>query len=251
MVLESTNMPRSNVIYNILVKQEIAKEGVLPFSAFWRSEYTSPFRRLLRMFSSTPSPDSLGVSGEKTPIPALLLHWVSSLILILSPPAGNTYSIYTQLYSYMTLAWFGIFLAGGLLYYGYLKQYISDQRGGKYRWRNIAGFRPWLGPVFPLIYLISCSAVIAGDWIPPLHAEVASGSVKWFVVPTVGMGLFLIGVLYWLVLTQVLPLWNHKTLRVRRTPFLDADENFRYEEVITKWIAGPEEEFEDGDPDLQ
>ena len=91
----------------------------------------------------------------------------------------------------------------------------------------------------------------SGDWIPPLHGEATVGSAKWFIVPTVGMSLFVVGVMYWFVLTYMLPLWNHKTLRVRRTPFLDADENFRYEEVITRWIAGPEEDPDDVDPYLQ
>ena len=203
------------------------------------------------MFGSTPPHNSLPFS-EKTPVPALLLHWMTSLILILSPPAGDLYTIFTQLYSYMISAWFGVFLAGGLLYYGYFKQYQSDRRGGKYKWKIVAGFRPWLGPIFPLIYFLSCLAAVVGDWLPPSHGNnMTSTSVKWYITPVVGIALFAFGIVYWFVLTHMLPLWNHKTLRVRRTPFLDADQNFRYEEVITRWIAAPEVESEEGDPDLQ
>ena len=188
-----------------------------------------------------------------TPIPALLLHWMASLIMILAPSAGDSYVIFTRLYSYMIVSWIGTFLAGGLLYYGYFKQYRSDWRGGTYHWKIVAGFRPWLGPVFPLFYFLVCLTVIVGIWIPPPQGEDESSTqVKWFIVPTVGILLFVVGIVYWFVLTHVIPLWSNKTLRVRRRPFLDADENFRYEEVITKWIAGPEEEDEDeGDPDLQ
>lgn len=201
------------------------------------------------MFTSTPPQDSF---EEKTPIPALLLHWVISLIWILSLSMGNSYVIFTQLYSYAGTAWFGVLIAGGLLYYGYIKQYRSDSRGGTYRWRDIAGFRPWLGPVFPLIYFVVCLTMVVGDWIPPLNVEgMTSASVQWFFVPVLGTALYAIGIIYWFVLTCVLPLWCHKTLRVRRTPWLDSDENFRYEEVVTVWIAGPEEELEDKDPDLQ
>ena len=242
----SAKKSSSNETLNSLVKQEIAKEGVLPFSAFWRSEYRSPFRRLFR-----PIPP-VGGFEERTPVPALFLHWLSSLILVLAPPAGNTYTIFTRLYSFMTLAWFGVFLAGGLLYYGYLKHHLhhlSDSTGDQYQWKDVAGFRPWLGPVFPLIYFVASLAIIAGDWVPP-HGEVTAGAVKWFIVPTVGMGLFVVGIIYWFVLTCVLPLWNHKTLRVTRTPFLDEDENFRFEEVITKWIARPDDVSEVPDPHL-
>ena len=173
--------------------------------------------------------------------------------MVLAPSAGDSYVIFTRLYSYMIVSWIGAFLAGGLLYYGYFKQYRSDRIGSKYRWKNNAGFRPWLGPVFPLFYFLICSTVIVGIWVPPLQGEdESSSSVKWFIVPIVGASFFVAGIVYWFVLRHVIPLWSHKTLRVKRTPFLDADENFRYEEVITKWIAGPEEEDEDeGDPDLR
>ena len=230
-----------------VVKQEIAKEGVLPFSAFWRSEYNAPFSRLLRRGGhGAPT-----IREEKTPMPALLLHWLTSLILILSPPAADTYVIFSRLYSYMTHVWFGVFLGGGLLYVGYYKQYVSDYNGGTYRWKNIAGFRPYLGPFFPAFYFISSLFMLVGAWIPPPKGQtMASSSTKWFVVPTIGASLFAVGVGYWFVLVKVLPLFYHKTLRVRRTPYLDRDGNFRFEEVITQWRTGPEDSDGEEDPDL-
>lgn len=149
----------------------------------------------------------------------------------------------------MMLAWVGVFLSGGLLYHGYFRQYQSDWRGGSYQWRDVAGFRPWLGPVFPLIHFSACSTVIIGSWLPTPPSQ--NAAVQWFVIPTIGMSLLVVGILYWFVLTQVLPLWKHKTLRVTRRPFLDADENFRYEEVISKWIAAPEVESKNVDPFLK
>ena len=146
-------------------------------------------------------------------------------------------------------AWFGFFLSGGLLYYGYVKQYRSDWEGGLYRWKEVSGFRPWLGPVFPLIFFLVCSFILVGTWLPPSNGE--DTTPQWFIVPTVGMSLFVAGTVYWFILAHVLPLWSHKTLRVSRTPFLDVDENFRYEQVITKWIAGPEEDYEEEDPYLR
>ncbi|KAF8419522.1 amino acid/polyamine transporter I [Tirmania nivea] len=211
------------------VKQEIAKEGVLPFSTFWPAT----------------------IPDEMTPMPALLLHWLTSLILILSPPAKDTYLIFTRLNSYMTIAWFGVFLGGGLLYVGYFKQYVSDYNGGSYQWRNIAGFRPYFGPFFPALYFFSSLVIVVGAWVPPERGQyLADSTTKWFVVPTTGASLFALGVVYWFVLVKVLPIFYHKTLRVRRTPYLDREENFRFEEVITQWIAGAEESDEEEDPDL-
>lgn len=70
-------------------------------------------------------------------------------------------------------------------------------------------------------------------------------------VPTIGVGLFVVGLVYWLGLVYVLPYFSHTTLRVKRTPFLDQEENFRYEEVETHWHAGPEDSDEEEDPDLK
>ena len=172
--------------------------------------------------------------------------------MILSPPAFNTYALFTRLFTYIIIAWFGVFLSGGLLYHGYYKQYLSDWRGGSYKWKEVAGFRPWFGPTFPLIYFVVCTTIVAGHWIPPLQGkETTTATLKWFVVPTVGICFFAAGIVYWFGLTHVLPLWNNKTLRVTRRPFLDADLNFEFEEVITKWIAGPEKNPEETDPFLQ
>ncbi|KAF8458486.1 amino acid/polyamine transporter I [Terfezia claveryi] len=239
------------------VKQEIAKEGVLPFSAFWRSEYHTPFSKLfprkghVRPHHRQGTPVYPSIPEERTPIPALLLHWLTSLILILSPPAASGYLIFTRLYSYMTQAWFGIFLAGGLLYVGYFKQYVSDYNGGSYQWKNIAGFRPYFGPLIPAFYFFSSLFMVVGAWVPPQNGHyLAYSTIKWFVIPTIGVGLFAVGVVYWFGLVKVLPIFYHKTLRVRRTPYLDRDENFRFEEVTTQWIAGAEQSDEEEDPDL-
>ena len=208
------------------------------------------------------------IPEEKTPIPALFLHWITSLILILSPPAKDTYSLFTRLYSYMTHAWFGVFLAGGLLYVGYYKQYKADYYSSRfaanssspnphnapgtgYEWKKIAGYRPPGGPILPLIYFIASLAMIVGAWIPPTNGEeMASSGLDWFVVPTIGVGLFGVGVAYWFVLMYVLPIFYHKTLRVKRTPYLDREHNFRFEEVTTSWIAGDDQEEVEVDPHL-
>ncbi|KAI5811178.1 amino acid permease-domain-containing protein [Peziza echinospora] len=283
------------------VKQEIAKEGILPFSDFWRSEYRSPFSRLRQRFSGGsssrheapvhPHPHhphhhimhrrSHQRITELTPMPALLLHWLTSLIIILAPPSGDEYTIFTGLYAYMTLAWFGVFLAGGLLYVGYYKPYRFQRAASGnssssskdannqhntyntnntnaptpgYRWRKIAGFTPWFGPVLPALYFCSCIVIVVGRWIPEPSKEksMSSTGIAWYVVPTVGMGLVAIGVGYWSSLTYLLPVFWNKRLRVRRTPYLDVDLNFRYEEVHTAWLdEGASDDEEEVDPDLQ
>ena len=93
--------------------------------------------------------------------------------------------------------------------------------------------------------------MFVGAWVRPADGQaIATSTVKWYVIPTIGVGLFILGVVYWFGLAKVLPIFYYKTLRVRRTPYLDRDENFRFEEVTTQWIAGVEDSDEEEDPDL-
>jgi amino acid transporter len=57
------------------VKQEIAKEGILPFSQFFAKN--TSFRR--RRTATAVAPET----SEDTPVGALLLHWTFALLLIL------------------------------------------------------------------------------------------------------------------------------------------------------------------------
>jgi L-asparagine transporter-like permease len=77
---------------------------------------------------------------------ALLLHWISSLVLIavtsmLSP--DQAYEILVDLYSYVILVVMGCLVSGGLLY---LK--LSPNRN----WAEQVNFKPWGGPTAAIIY---------------------------------------------------------------------------------------------------
>lgn len=77
---------------------------------------------------------------------ALLLHWVSSLVLVavtsmLSP--NQAYFILSNLYSYAILVVLGFLVSGGLLYLKW-----SPHRN----WAERVNFKPWGGPMAAIVY---------------------------------------------------------------------------------------------------
>lgn len=93
------------------VKQEIAKEGILPFSLFFATSYTSPWAWLRSRFSSLKVRHQVSDHLEQTPIPALGLHWLTSIFLLaitsmLQPP--ESYNFLVSLYSYVIIVGFGM-----------------------------------------------------------------------------------------------------------------------------------------------
>ncbi|KAF4452288.1 high-affinity methionine permease [Fusarium albosuccineum] len=137
------------------MKQEIAKQGFLPFTSFFaRNKDVSLGRFLMwleggeRKSRNQPTEnghqgvlepqgyDAQKVAGnrksrgrffkflnpanhrEKTPVGALVLHFASCIVLILATyntSASNAYSVLSGLIAYLTTAWFGFFLALGIL----------------------------------------------------------------------------------------------------------------------------------------
>jgi hypothetical protein len=77
---------------------------------------------------------------------ALLLHWVSSLVLVavtsmLSPTLA--YNVLSELYSYAILVVLGLLVSGGLLYLKW-----SPRRN----WAEQVNFKPWGGPIAAIVY---------------------------------------------------------------------------------------------------
>ncbi|KAK7226991.1 hypothetical protein V2G26_014994 [Clonostachys chloroleuca] len=74
------------------LNQELAKEGMLPWSRFWASN--KPFN---------------------APAASLFIHWLITVIILVAPPAGPAYSFIVNLYTYPG-AWINAFVGAGLIY---------------------------------------------------------------------------------------------------------------------------------------
>lgn len=103
-----------------MVKQEIAKEGILPFSLFFATGKITPWARFCNR-SNQVVLDSMDLDNylEDTPMTALALHWLSSIFMILVTAMlkpSTQYSFLITLYSYVNVAVMGLWIGSGLLY---------------------------------------------------------------------------------------------------------------------------------------
>ncbi|CAZ86234.1 unnamed protein product [Tuber melanosporum] len=156
---------------NARVKQEIAKQRILPFSAFWAS--TSPYG---------------------TPVGALILHWIFTVIVIVAVPnygaQDEAYNLVSVLFTYGH-TWIGIFVSLGL---------ISLPFHEKFReWRPaVVSIRKLYGLV--ALYITLNIFVIVLIWWPDPNAKISS-----YVAPSVGTSVLGFGVLYWVGFAKILP----------------------------------------------
>ena len=126
---------------SVSVKQEIAKEGILPFSIIFARSTTTPYALLKQRLSS-----SVENVLEESPVAALILHGVFAVILVAATSSTSPFVAYTVLvllYAYTLVVMVGFFVATGVLYLRFTK--------GK-EWTDKLGFRPWGGPTAAIIY---------------------------------------------------------------------------------------------------
>jgi hypothetical protein len=208
-----------------VVKQEIAKEGVLPFSKFWSRQYN-----LLRGPAQEEPEDQTG----ETPIPALVLHWIVSVVLVLSPPTKDSYSLLSNFYAYTIGACIGSLLAGGLVFWAYIYPRTRTE------WKKLRGFKPFLGPALPTIYLLASTFMVIAAFIPPHGELLITPTIPWYIFPTVGLCQFGVGIIYWAVFYYIVPWYRDENLFVKRTPVFRPEglgQVFVLESVESKWVC--------------
>jgi hypothetical protein len=139
------------------VKQEIAKEGILPGALFFATGKTTPVSWIISKFSSKHRSKPLTEGGnsnsedplEQSPMAALALHWCSSLLLIgvtSSLPTDTAYTFLTQLYSYVIVVFISFWVTTGLLYC----KFFQKNKHHKKTW--VSGFHPIGGSTAAIIY---------------------------------------------------------------------------------------------------
>ena len=219
------------------VKQEIAKEGVLPFSLFFARSTTTPIGSMINRFWPSNLPDS---QVEQSPVAALFLHWMFSMIMI-GATSGTipdvAYDVLVSLYSYSVVILVGFFVSSGLLYL----RYFSQDKD----WVAGAGFKPWGGPTAAIIYSVTCAFLLIAAFLPPSEGSYFAKSntgIEWYIVPTVGLATLLLGYAYYLVFEYLIPYLTDKVLVVDRDPtivYVDGEWVQAFEIVEACWEARP------------
>lgn len=220
------------------MKQEIAKQGFLPFTSFFASNRDVSLGKFLmwleggeRKSKNQPTEnghqgvlepqgyDAQKVAGnrkprgrffkflnpsnhrEKTPVGALVLHFASCIVLILATyntSASNAYSILSGLIAYLTSAWFGFFLALGILILHFrgppttqpalTPRYhqVPNQGPVQRSWAQMTrgSVNPKLSISCGCLYLVGNLYPIITGWVPPSKV-ITLGSPAWWAVPLI------------------------------------------------------------------
>ncbi|OCK89960.1 amino acid transporter [Cenococcum geophilum 1.58] len=230
------------------VKQEIAKEGIIPFALFFAKGSTTPWARLrARWQNRNPRPAQEAVEShlEQTPAAALGLHLFTSVFLVAITSmlnSGTAYSFLVSLYSYVIIVLLGFLVSGGLLYIKF------DKRR---EWKTISegNFHPWLDPLHAIIYFAGTAFFMFATFAKPAADSPFSTKYQqyaWYLTPAVGMSSLLWGVVWWCGLKGVMR-YRRKDLVVKRVPYIvqdcgpDGTDNGewvqRAELVDHEWIA--------------
>ncbi|KAK8018700.1 hypothetical protein PG991_007890 [Apiospora marii] len=178
------------------LNQEFGKEGLLPWSRFWAS--VKPFG---------------------SPAASLFLHWLVTVIVLVAPPPGPAYNFIVQLYTYPG-AWINAFVAAGLIYLHYKK---SE------RWTS-----PW-HTYLPIVVLFLLSNVFLAlvPFIPPEGDWNADG-YPYYVFPVVGVGVLLLGGVYWVCWTKIWPAVGGYKVVAERIEDEEGNEVVRYRKIHTR-----------------
>jgi hypothetical protein len=189
------------------VKQEIAKEGILPMAKFFAQTKNLSFGRLLtwirgdkhtfinRKFNwllRQPWMDPKEHSQE-TPFGALFLHWTFTIIMILATIHLNptdAYGVLVNLYSYTIVAVFGFAISIGML-----KLRFSSREG----WRKKSNFNPYLSIISAFIFMVGSAYPIIASWVPPngSYAKETKLTIPWFTTPTVAWSILGFGLAWY------------------------------------------------------
>lgn len=191
------------------IKQETAKQGILPFANFLARDRDVSVGRLLKWFKRKGwfhsilkhkwfSPEQ---HSEKTPAGALVLHFISCVILLLATlgmAAQDAYTLLTSLAAYVVNAFFGVFLGLGILIMRFHGPPRTSPEVPTMTWTEMTGpgIKPLLSVTTAVIYLVGNLWPVATMWIPPEASTLSS--LAWYVVPTVSWVILAVGGLWFL-----------------------------------------------------
>ncbi|GLI77374.1 methionine permease [Penicillium ochrochloron] len=156
------------------IVQELGREGVLPFSKFFASNW--PFH---------------------SPAAGLFEHYIVSAIILLAPPPGDAYNFLLNLISY-PLSIINVFVSGGLIY-------IYLNRSTKY-----PNWNPGIRATLPVtvFFLLSNVYLVIAPYVPPDAGQNVYEQLPYYLHCVVALGLFAFGALYYVVWAVLLPRWG-------------------------------------------
>jgi amino acid transporter len=217
------------------VKQEIAKEGILPFAKYFGSNRNLSFGRfllriqrkdgsfanrhlgwLLKQRWMSPSEHS-----QETPFGALSLHWLFTIVMIVATirlKPTNAYQLLVNLYSYTVVCIFGCLLSLGML-----KLRFSRAEG----WRKKSPANPFFSILAAVVFFIGSAYPVVASCVPPTKGrKSAVGGIAWYTTPVVACGILVFGMAWYAGFNVYASRRERKEgleFRVQKVPEFDKD----------------------------
>lgn len=206
------------------MKQEIAKQGFLPFPKFFSQNIDVSIGRLILHLRKSRGWRLRWISPqqhqEATPAGALLLHLLSCTVLVFATydiPAREAYgyNLVGGLTAYVNSAFFGCFLALGILILriwgplatapartrGYREAHAphqSDDPPVRRKWSEMTSGSVYggLSVICACIYLVGNAFPLVISWIP-VTARLTQGTAIWWIVPVTSVAVLGFASLWW------------------------------------------------------
>lgn len=198
------------------VKQEIAKEGILPFTKFFANNKSL----MPRLFAPGPKASPANDTSDATPVGALALHWVFTLLLILATIPASTsdsYRIFVNLYSFVVDALFGFAIGLGI---------IILRLNKRVRWSQKSRSNKYISLATAVIFTLANCFPLVAIWLRPDGKSQITLPVEWWATGTIGIGLLGLALLYWLILSYVVPRILGRDLEVERESQFKRDHGY-------------------------
>jgi hypothetical protein len=227
-----------------VVKQEIAKEGILPYSLVFAQSYDLSLGRLFGQKS--PKADVNSLHSEDTPAATLVLHWTFTAITVLVPVLAVQPQPYSSTPAYTFLVGIVVYVTNVIKFTFIALGLLCLRLSPKVRWAEKSEFKhPAVSIIAALIMFVACVFPLIFIWVPdPAFTTLSrtSGLVSWFVIQTVGLGLVGFAFLYWVLFrcyVSVRSAREGKTLHVKREPKFKVDSGGLTQiiEIVTlQWV---------------
>ncbi|KAJ5774124.1 hypothetical protein N7457_009020 [Penicillium paradoxum] len=153
------------------IVQELGREGVLPFSKVWASNW--PFH---------------------SPAAGLLEHYLVSVVIMLAPPPGDAYNFLVNLISY-PLSIVNFFVSAGLVYI-----YLTKDK-------NFPDWSPGIRATLPvtIFFMLSNLYLAIAPYVPPSDGQSVYEELPYYLHCVVALALFAAGAIYYVVWAVLLP----------------------------------------------
>ncbi|KAL1993155.1 hypothetical protein VTN49DRAFT_3104 [Thermomyces lanuginosus] len=152
------------------IVQELGREGVLPFSKFFASNWPT-----------------------NSPAAGLFEHWLVSVIVMLAPPPGDAYNFLLNLISY-PLAIVNVFVSAGLIWI-----YLNPSK--------FPSWSPGIRATLPVVifFFLSNVYLTVAPYIPPDEGESVYEQLPYYLHCVVAIGVFALGGVYYIFWAILLP----------------------------------------------